>query len=479
MKKRPILYIAFLLLGSSFLEKELVPNTSGIIDLNNLYNYANQSIPDYITKDNNPLDNPLTNEGATLGRVLFYDNNLSINDSISCASCHLQEFAFSDTAAVSTGVNGTTARHSMRLINTRFGEEIQFFWDERAETLEAQTTMPIQDHIEMGFSGEDNDPSLDSLVKKLESLEYYQSLFSFVFGDPNITEDRIQKALAQFIRSIQSFDSKFDLGRAQTATELEPFSNFTIQENNGKALFLELPQFDFEGNRTGGGAGCNACHQAPEFDIDPFSKNNGIVGAPGGGLDFTNTRAPSLRDVLNQEGEPFGGFMHNAGTGIVDDLTTLISFYNELPSHLANEPFIGSLDPRLVPNGHLQHLHLTEEEKGDLIAFLKTLTGSNVYSDIKWSNPFIDDSLTIIPIESTNSLSSVEKKAIQIFPNPAESEIFLEFPTSNKEKTLIIYNISGQIFYKGSLQAVLNISNFPSGLYFLKIENTVYKFYKK
>jgi len=90
-----------------------------------------------------------------LGRVLFYDKNLSVNNTISCASCHKQEFAVGDTAVSSLGVdNGRTERHSMRLINTRYANEAKFFWNERAASLEAQVTMPIVDHLEMGFSGQ-------------------------------------------------------------------------------------------------------------------------------------------------------------------------------------------------------------------------------------------------------------------------------------------------------------------------------------
>ncbi|WP_396161833.1 cytochrome c peroxidase, partial [Flavobacterium sp.] len=119
------------------------------LDLNNLANYGNQTVPPYITKDNSQ-GNSITDKGATLGRVLFYDKNLSSNNTISCSSCHKQEFAFSDTNVASSGVNGTTGRHSMRLINSRFATETKFFWNERALNLETQTTMPIKDHGEMG-----------------------------------------------------------------------------------------------------------------------------------------------------------------------------------------------------------------------------------------------------------------------------------------------------------------------------------------
>ena len=187
------------------------------IDPNNLANYANQGKPGYILKDNTAGNN-ITDAKATLGRVLFYDKQLSIDNTISCGSCHIQKFAFSDTAVASLGVqNGRTARHSMRLVNARFSNEAKFFWDERAPTLEQQSTQPIQDHAEMGFSGQNGRPNLAALLSKLSGIGYYKELFQFVYGDQNITEARMQECLSQFVRSIQSFDSKYDVVRAQVA----------------------------------------------------------------------------------------------------------------------------------------------------------------------------------------------------------------------------------------------------------------------
>ena len=141
---------------------------------------------------------------------------MSLDNSIACASCHQQEFAFSDTAQTSIGFDGgLTDRHSMRLINTRFSALENFFWDKRADDLEDQTTQPIQNAVEMGFSGTNGQPDLDSLIRKLQSLNDYNILFDFVYGDTIITEVRIQESIANFVRSIQSFDSKFDVGLAQ------------------------------------------------------------------------------------------------------------------------------------------------------------------------------------------------------------------------------------------------------------------------
>lgn len=351
------------------------------VDLENLANYANQAIPSYITK-NNSQGNAITDKGATLGRVLFYDKNLSSNNSISCASCHKQEFAFSDSNVASTGVNGATGRHSMRLINTKFASETKFFWNERALNLETQTTMPIKDHGEMGFSGENGDENFEALLTKLSAIGYYKELFKFVYGTEEITEAKIQNALAQFIRSIQSFDSKYDAGRALAANDGQPFTNFTTQENQGKNLFLSPPTFNATGVRTSGGLGCAGCHRAPEFDIDPNTLNNGIIGTITGiGIDTGNTRAPSLRDLVRTDGTTNGPMMH---TGVITTLQAAIGHYGTINIAPGNN----NLDPRLTPGGVGQQLNLTATEVNAVIAFLRTLSGSDVYTNSKWSNPF-------------------------------------------------------------------------------------------
>lgn len=352
------------------------------ISLNNLENYANQVKPSYIVKDNSDGNN-INDIKATLGRVLFYDKQLSVDNSISCGSCHKQEFAFSDTALISPGVDGAfTARHSMRLINARFGVERKFFWDERAATLEQQTTMPIQDHAEMGFSGQNNRPGIGDLISKLSNLNYYRILFTEAYGDPTITTNRLQECLAQFVRSIQSFDAKYDAGRALVPNDPPPFPNFTPQENAGKQLFFQPPTLNANGVRIGGGAGCNGCHNAPEFDINPNSLNNGIVGTVNGtGLDITVTRAPSLRDWANRNGIPNGPMMHD---GSLPTIRNVIQHYNNIVIVPGNT----NLDPRLRPNGNGQTLNLTQQEINNIEAFMLTLSGSDVYTNSKWSNPF-------------------------------------------------------------------------------------------
>lgn len=355
------------------------------IDFSNLENYDNQDIPNYINEDNTN-GNPISNAGATLGRVLFYDKNLSLDKTIACASCHLQKFAFGDTAIASIGVDGTTGRHSMRLINSRFATEERFFWDERAATLEVQSTQPIQDHIEMGFSGNNNDPDLDSLIRRMNALEYYPLLFTEVYGDIAITENRMQLAIAQFVRSIQSFDSKYDMGRSQVRNNNDVFPNFNSSENNGKTLFQTNPE-NQNGQRVGGGLGCNRCHGAPEFDIDDNSDNNGVIGVIGdpNTSDLTNTRSPTLRDLFDGNGDLNGPAMHD---GSLATMTAILDHYNNITPN-------AEIDNRLrggqgAGNNNGQSLNITIQERIDLEAFLKTLTGTDVYTNQKWSDPFIN-----------------------------------------------------------------------------------------
>lgn len=374
----------------------LAQNSDGVLDLTQLLNYANQTVPDYITRDNTTT-NAITDAGATLGRVLFYDKRLSSDETISCSSCHQQANAFSDLDIASTGVAGTTGRHSMRLINARFADEDGFFWDERAATLEHQTTQPIRDHVEMGFSGTNGDPDFSALLTRLEAIEEYPILFDMAFGDPAMTEARLQQALAQFVRSIQSFDSKYDVGAAQVGNLNGDFPNFTADENAGKQLF-QLPP-------PNGGAGCATCHRPPEFDIDPNSLNNGVVSSIGGGTDTSNTRSPSLRDLVKTDGASNGPFMHD---GSIADLAGVIAHYNQITP-------VTNLDRRLNPPGG-QNLNLTATEQAQLVAFLGTLSGTSVYTDERWSDPFtVSNELHVIILpENTMSVGTVSNNTLEL-----------------------------------------------------------------
>lgn len=389
MRKSVILFVVILLMVACSKSSTSYPAIQEAfgdkIDLNNLINYAGQVKPAYVVKDNSP-GFVLNNAKATLGRVLFYDKNLSITNTVSCASCHKQSFAFGDTALLSSGVEGgVTGRHSMRLVNIRYGNEAKMFWNERAANVEAQVTQPIRDHAEMGFSGQNGRPGITSLLNKLNTIGYYKELFRFVYGDENVTEARISEGLSHFVRSIQSFDSKYDAGRAQVPNDATPFPNYTTQENMGKQLYLAAPVFNASGVRIAGGLGCNGCHNAPEFDIDPNTGNNGIIRNANGsaGIDVGNTRAPSLRDLVKSDGIVNGPLMH---TGIFTSLQQVIGHYGAINIATGNAV---ALDPRLRPGGIGQSLQLTAAEVQAVSAFLRTLTGEKLYTDVRWSNPFL------------------------------------------------------------------------------------------
>ncbi len=339
------------------------------------FNYASQPLPAFFGApnitgiDNTPAANPVTDWGATLGRVLFYDKILSINNTIACASCHKQNLGFSDDQVLSKGfAGGFTARNAMSLINARYYPNGRFFWDERAATLEIQTLTPVQDHTEMGMH-------LDTLVNRLKTTSHYPVLFQKAFGNQTITSDKIANALAQFVRSIISYQSKFDAGRAQIVPPANPvntpYPNFTPQENQGKQLFF------------GPLTNCAACHGTETFTA-PGPRNNGLEnpsidrGAGGvnniPGLEGT-FKVPTLKNI-----ELTAPYMHD---GRFTTLEQVIEHYN---SGIKAHP---NLAVQLRnPDGTPKTLNLTTDQKTALIAFLKTLTDNAIGTDVKFSSPF-------------------------------------------------------------------------------------------
>lgn len=322
--------------------------------------------------DNTPSNNPITDEGATLGRVLFYDKNLSANGTISCASCHKQEKGFSDDSEFSLGFDGDrTRRHSMTLINSRFYQRGRFFWDERASTLEEQVLMPFQDPIEMGMT-------LNQLVEKVQSQPYYSELFKQAFGSDQVSAQKISLALAQFVRSIISYSSKYDQGRVQVAALGANFPNFTEEENLGKNLFLAPI--------SNGGGACFGCHTTEAFvSANPGPQNNGLDGNSvsdlGAGEVFNNPifvgrfKTPSLRNI-----ELTAPYMHD---GRFKSLEEVIEHYsNGIQPHPTLSPALRD------SNGNPIRLNLTQTEKSALVAFLKTLTDPSISTHEKWSDPF-------------------------------------------------------------------------------------------
>ncbi len=445
---------------------------SGIIDLENLFNYSESNIPDNIDMgiDSAPLDNQMDDKVATLGRVLFYDKKLSSNNSVSCASCHKQELAFGVAELRGTGANGLSLRRPMRLLNLRILETPfeGLFWDERAGSLEDLATQPIKDHIEMGYSGQADGPDINDLIMQLEGIDYYNELFTFAFGDNSITEEKISKAIAQFVRSIESYDSKFDQGFEMVDgtpfngnIELD-FPNFTAEENLGKTLFISGSIKDMNGARIGGGVGCFHCHKVPSFTYSSEHGNNGVTSEIVGWEVLDITKSPNLRDVFGPSGSLNGPLFHNG------QATT----FNELLDHYNNVTSTNNmLDLRIEENGI--PLNLTIEEREQLEAFIKTLTGSDIYTNEKWSNPFDNnDEIEIIGGSVSNTFAIDNGNNITVYPNPAERFIRIEgmnAPNYYGE----IYSMNGQKIWQGTVHTdeEINISTFPKGIYSLSLFN--------
>ncbi|WP_233268500.1 cytochrome-c peroxidase [Cellulophaga sp. L1A9] len=336
------------------------------------FNYANILLPNFFLdnevgdEDNTPNNNTTTDDGATLGRVLFYDKNLSMNNTISCASCHIQENGFSDPNALSIGFDGElTSRNSMGLANARFYANGRFFWDERAATLEAQTLVPIQDLVEMGLT-------LTELEAKLSQQTYYATLFTNAFGDETITSNRVALALSQFIRSMVSYESKFDEGLAQTQDIDDNFPNFTTSENRGKQLFMS--------NQTR----CFDCHATNVFVGDDARNNGldatitdlGVGGITGNNNELGEFKVPSLRNIALT-----GPYMHD---GRFETLEEVVEHYN---SGVQDNP---NLDNRLTQGNNVRRLNLSEADKQALVDFLNTLTDDTFINDEKYASPFLE-----------------------------------------------------------------------------------------
>jgi len=344
------------------------------VDLKRPLNYSRPALPAHydaqvLAERNTPRDNPVTDRGATLGRVLFYDKTLSVDDSVACASCHQPQNGFADPSAFSTGVFGQVGgAHAMRIPNVAFYRGNAMFWDKRAPTLEAQATQPIQNPVEMGFG-----PSaggINALLVKMQNSPYYPELFRQVYGDPAITEGRIQKAIAQFERSMISASSRWDQGYARTYNPRLPdkglslpIPTFSASENQGLQLFMKAPR--------DGGAGCAACHRPPSFALAANSLSNG--------LDAGETRifkSPSLKASI--DGQPM---MHDGR------YTTFAEVVNHYDAEVADGP---ALDQRLKDrNGVPRRLALSEAQKASLVAFLKTLRDPGPGADPRFSNPFV------------------------------------------------------------------------------------------
>lgn len=370
--------------GTSGIETNAVHPLAGVatylsLDLSAPLNYTSPALPAHydtaLLATRNAANNATTDKGATLGRVLFNDVRLSLNDTKSCASCHLQNNGFVDQNQFSTGfAGGLTTAHAMRLGNVAFYQGNSMFWNKRAASLEDQATDPIQNATEMGF--DTTHGGLTALIAKMQSLAYYPELFTWATGDSTITETKIQNALAQFQRSMISANSKWDrayavvyanngnvnspqnFGRSLAGANIPVANRFSASEDNGRDLFMR--------GINNGGKGCAGCHQPPTFSLDPNSRSNG--------LDLNETiifKSPSLKNVALS-----GHFMHDGR----------FSTLEQVLNHYATGIKAGTARDNRLPIGGIA---MTSQEQADLVAFLQTLTDTTLNTDTRFSSPLI------------------------------------------------------------------------------------------
>ncbi len=336
-----------------------------------------------IINSGSQLNPPVTDHGATLGRVLFYDTQLSINNSVSCATCHDQSKAFADGITGSVGFAGKiTPRNSMALVNPSMNNNL--FWDSRVQSLPQLILEPIQNHIEMGME------DLNVLTKKLAATDYYPDLFAKAYGDKQVTKIRIADAVSQFLGAMKSVDSKFDKGVQNN------FTNFTAMERLGFNIFhseknqcaschngSNFSAPDFPGGEYGGGGDSFTIDN--EGNIIDFNGNGeGRAGTTNIGLDLVakdegrgngNFRIPSLRNIGLT-----APYMHD---GRFTTLAEVVEHYN---SGVQAHP---NLDDKFKnQDGTIKRLNLTSVEKQALVAFLHTLTDESLITDERFSNPF-------------------------------------------------------------------------------------------
>ncbi|WP_412067592.1 cytochrome-c peroxidase [Rubrivirga sp. IMCC43871] len=327
------------------------------------YDYEGIELPSYLNVsttlkwDTTPADNPISDAGATLGRVLFYDVRLSQNKTVSCASCHHQDRGFAAPERLSPGFQGEpTARNSMALAFPRYDRNRQFFWDERAQTLEDLALEPIQDPVEMGMT-------LGELTDRLEATAFYPDLFADAFGTPEVTSDRIARALAQFLRSIVASNSRYDVARqGQGGPHGQPMAGLTDQENQGLELFF-------------GPGRCVQCHDGDLFMGKQPTSNGLDTTVTDRGAGNGRFKIVSLRNVALT-----APYMHD---GRFETLDEVVQHYS---TGIQSSP---GLDIRLRGRDvQPVRLNFSAAERAALVAFLNTLTDPSLATDPRWANPF-------------------------------------------------------------------------------------------
>lgn len=324
-------------------------------------------IPPFFPPMDIPPDNPTTVEGVELGRLLFWEKALSADSTMSCGTCHMPDFSFAEPTAVSTGITGAQGtRNAMALVN--MGWAPRFFWDGRAGTLEEQVLEPIPHPDEMNLAWSE-------ATARLAADDDYARRFATAFGTTEVTAELVSKAVAQFLRTMVSADSKFDRWRrGQTdLTELEFLGYQIFNREGGDPEVVTGGQF---------GGDCFHCHGEAGLQFTDylfhnngldatFSADPGLAGITGSALDSGRFRTPTLRNVALS-----APYMHD---GRMASLEEVLDHYNSggVPS--------ATIDPFMkYSSGGLM---LQPVQKEALIAFLHALTDTSFASNPAFSDP--------------------------------------------------------------------------------------------
>ncbi len=316
---------------------------------------------------NVPDNNPTSKQGVYLGRMLFYEPRLSVNNTLSCANCHKQQLAFTDNRPFSVGVDQVkTTRNSMSLANLLWARK--FFWDGRASSLEEQAAIPLTNPHEMG-------QSLEVSVKKLNTEPEYLALFKAVYGDSSITGERICKAIAQFERTLISANSLYD---QYLCKAYQP----NAEELKGMELFNRGPQPE-KGIR---GANCAHCHGGVKTYLELFHNNgldsmpedNGIEAITGLPGDRGRFKVPTLRNIALT-----APYMHD---GRFKTLDQVLDHYSD---HIVQSESLSAVFRGESNEIGGKILKLLPQEKKEIIAFLNMLTDKDFITNPEFSDPHL------------------------------------------------------------------------------------------